>query len=151
MPMSSGAIKVKAMALFVAEGRMLVMDCFDKVKQKPFYRLLGGHIEFGERSEETLRREMAEEVGADVEVLALLDTIQNHFSYEGRQYHEIVFLHHAKFLDESFHRREDLRNLEVDFEELFKWVPVTEALQGDVPLFPAADYERFLSRIGAAV
>lgn len=149
--MSKGAIKVKAMALFIADGRMLVTDCFDKVKQKPFYRLLGGHIEFGERSEETLKREMLEEVGADIDVLALLGTVQNRFIYEGRHYHEIVFIHHAKFLNESFHRREDLRNLEVDFEELFKWVPVSEALNGDVPLFPAADYSRFLTVIGAAL
>jgi 8-oxo-dGTP pyrophosphatase MutT (NUDIX family) len=149
--MSKGTIKVKAMALFLADGRMLVTDCFDKVTQKPFYRMLGGHIEFGERSEETLKREMIEEVGADVEVLALLDIVQNHFFYEGRRYHEIVFIHHTKFLDENYNRREDLRNLEVDFEELFKWVPVTQALNGDIPLFPVADYERLLIKIGAAL
>lgn len=148
--MTKEVIKVKAMALFIADCRMLVTDCFDSVKQKPFYRLLGGHIEFGERSEETLEREMREELGADTEVLAQLDIIQNHFTYEGRRYHEIVFIHHARFLDESFNRRDELRNLETDFEEIFKWIPISEALNGETPLYPTADYPRFLSRIGDA-
>lgn len=146
--MASGVIKVKAMAFFHAEGRLLVSDGFDKVKQQSFYRLLGGHVEFGERSETALKREIVEELGADIEVLAQLDVIQNRFTYEGRQYHEIIFIHNARFLDESFNRRDDLRNLEADYDERFLWVPVAQALNGDIPLFPTADYRGFLARIG---
>ena len=147
--MAVGVIKVKTMALIHADGRLLVSDGFDQVKQRRFYRLLGGHVEFGERSETTLKREIMEELGADIEVLEQLDVIQNRFTYEGRQYHEIVFIHHGRFLDESFNRRDDLYNLEVDYDERFIWVPVPQALKGDIPLFPTADYHGFLTRIGA--
>jgi 8-oxo-dGTP pyrophosphatase MutT (NUDIX family) len=147
--MPKSRIKVKAMGLFVADGRMLVMDCFDRVKQKRFLRLLGGHVEFGEHAEETLRREMREELATDVEVLQRLDVVQNVFSFEGKDHHEIVFIHRARFLDEAFNRRDDLRNIEPDKDEPFLWLPFSEALNGPVPLYPDADYRHFLSLIGA--
>ena len=56
------------MGLFVSDGRPLVSPGFDPVSRKPHFRLLGGQVEFGERLEETLAREMREELGADVEV-----------------------------------------------------------------------------------
>ena len=145
--MSTGRIKVKAMAIFVAHGRMLVTPSFDFVKKQPHNRLLGGHVEFGERAEETLRREMREELGADIEVLARFEVIENIFTYEGRAYHEIVFIHHARFLDDAMTRREDLRNLEADNDEIFRWLPIEEVLDGGVPLYPAADYRRHLASI----
>jgi ADP-ribose pyrophosphatase YjhB (NUDIX family) len=146
--MSTGRIKVKAMAVFVAHGRMLVTPSFDSVKKKPYYRLLGGHVEFGERAEETLRREMQEELAADIEVLARLETVENIFQYEGRDHHEIVFIHHARFLDDAITRRNDLRNLEAKHDEIFRWFPVSDILDGDRPLYPAADYRRHLAVIG---
>jgi ADP-ribose pyrophosphatase YjhB (NUDIX family) len=144
--MTNAAIKVKAMAVFAAEGRTLLMPCFDSVKQKAFLRLLGGHMEFGETSGETLRREMLEELGAEVEILSQIGVVQHVFNFEGRRYHEIVFIHHARFLDEAFNRREDLYNLELP-EETFRWIPIAEALGGSVPLYPAADYARFFASI----
>jgi ADP-ribose pyrophosphatase YjhB (NUDIX family) len=145
--MSTGKIKVKAMAIYVAHGRMLVTPSYDSVKKQPYYRLLGGHVEFGERAEETLRREMLEELAADIEVLERLDVVENVFIYEGRDYHEIVFIHHARFLDDAITRRDDLRNLEADHEEIFRWLPVGDVIDGDIPLYPVADYRRYLASI----
>ena len=147
--MSTGRIKVKAMAIFIAHGRMLVTPSYDSVKKQPYNRLLGGHVEFGERADETLRREMQEELAADIEVLDRLEVVENVFTYEGRDYHEIVFIHHARFLDDAVTRRQDLRNLEADHEEIFRWLPVEDVLGGDVPLYPAADYRRHVTGITA--
>jgi ADP-ribose pyrophosphatase YjhB (NUDIX family) len=147
--MAGPKIKVKSMGVFVSDGRMLVMTCFDSVKQKAFFRLLGGHVEFGEDSRTTLRREMQEELATEVEVTDLLDVIQNVFTFEGRPHHEVIFVHRARFLDDSYNRREDLRNIEIDKDEPFVWVPIDEALRGPVPLYPATDYERLLAMIGA--
>ena len=145
--MSTGRIKVKAMAIFIAHGRMLVTPGYDSVKQKSYNRLLGGHIEFGELAAETLRREMQEELAAEIEVLEHLETVENIFQYEGRDYHEIAFIHHARFLDDAITHREDLRNLEVDFEEIFRWLPIGNVLDGDRPLYPAADYRQHVAGI----
>jgi ADP-ribose pyrophosphatase YjhB (NUDIX family) len=147
--MGSPKIKVKSMGIFVSDGRMLVMTCFDSIKQKAFFRLLGGHVEFGEDSRTTLRREMQEELAAEVDVSDLLDVIQNVFTFEGRPHHEVIFVHRARFLDDSYNRREDLRNIEADKDEPFIWVPIEETLKGPVPLYPTTDYARLLAMIGA--
>lgn len=145
--MSTRKIKAKAMAVFVAHGRMLVTPGFDSVKNKRYYRLPGGHIEFGERAAETLCREMQEELAADIEVVAKLEIVENIFNYEGCEYHEIIFIHHARFLDDAMTLREDLRNLESDYEEIFRWIPIEVVLGGDRPLYPMADYKLHLATI----
>jgi hypothetical protein len=84
--------QVKTMGLFVSEGRPLASPGFDDVSQKPHFRPLGGQVEFGERSEGTLAREMREELGADVEVGELLEVVQNVYVFIRRQKHEIAFI-----------------------------------------------------------
>ena len=143
------AIKLKARGLFVADGRLLVTPSFDSVKRKPHFRLPGGQIEFGERSAMTLAREMREEFGAEVEVLDLLDIVQNVFYFEGRQRHEIVFIHRTRFIDTAFLRRSELPNIEPGSNEISKWLPVAEVVTGHVPLFPLSNYERWLNPAGA--
>jgi len=146
--MAKCKIKAKAMGIFAHEGRMLVMDCFDEIKAKAYYRLLGGHIEFGERSDETLRREMMEELAAEVEVYEQLEVAQAIFTFQDRPHHEIVVIHRAAFADPSFNTREDLRNIEPDKDEPFIWVPIAELLDGPTPLYPMTDYSRLLDQIG---
>jgi len=42
-----------------------------------YYRPLGGAIEFGERGEETVRREFCEEIAADLTDVRYLGTLEN--------------------------------------------------------------------------
>jgi ADP-ribose pyrophosphatase YjhB (NUDIX family) len=55
-----------------------------------FWILPGGRAEFGESAEETLKREMREEIGVDVEVVRLLWFVENFFKYTEKNYHEIT-------------------------------------------------------------
>jgi 8-oxo-dGTP pyrophosphatase MutT (NUDIX family) len=145
------SIKVKAMALFVSDGRLLVTPGFDSVKRQPYFRLLGGGVEFGERCEETLVRELMEELGAKIEVLDRMDVVQNCFDFEGRGHHEIAFIHRARFTDDDFLRRDLLPNIEPHNDEVSKWLPIAEVLNGPAPLFPSAGYPRLLKQAGASV
>lgn len=54
-----------------------------------FWSLPGGRVEFGEAAEQTLRREMREELDVDVEVVRLLWLVENFFVYDGKNYHEL--------------------------------------------------------------
>ena len=143
--MKRSAIKIKAMGLFVADGRVLATPGYDSPGQLSYFRLLGGNVEFGERSDQTLAREMLEELAAEVEVLELLEVVQDVFDFEGKPCHEIAFVHNARFVDEAFHRRETLTNIEPHNGEVSRWIPIAEALYGPLPLFPAANYRRWLT------
>ncbi|SDR55073.1 NUDIX domain-containing protein [Paraburkholderia fungorum] len=60
-----------------------------QVEGQDFWCLPGGRVEPGERAEQTVIREMREEVGADIDVGKMLWTVENFFSHESRQHHEI--------------------------------------------------------------
>lgn len=81
--------------LFRNGDRILAAEGFDSVKQIQFYRPLGGGVEFGEHSRDALAREIKEELNAEIEDAQLLGVIENIFTHEGRQGHEVVFVYDA--------------------------------------------------------
>ncbi len=54
-----------------------------------FFFLPGGRAELQESAAQTLRREMQEEVQADVTVERLLWVVENFFEHEGKTFHEL--------------------------------------------------------------
>ena len=61
-----------------------------------YHRLIGGSVEFGETHKEAVRREVHEELGAAVEDLELLATVENIFHIDAVLGHEIVFLYSGR-------------------------------------------------------
>jgi ADP-ribose pyrophosphatase YjhB (NUDIX family) len=115
----SSDIRVLAIAVFREGDRVLVARGVDPASGEPFYRPLGGGVEFGERAAAALRREIAEELGATIEEPHLLGVLENLFGYAGRPRHEVVFVFDARFSDPAWYLREEL--------------PVTEAGTGWEP------------------
>lgn len=140
-------LKAKSMGIFVSNGRVLAEPGLDSANGNRYLRLLGGHVEFGERSDETLKREMMEELGTDIEVVALMDVIENIFTYEGETCHEIDFLYHATFKDRTFYDREEIPNIEPHKNDVSHWTPIADVLEGRVTLYPPADYARIFGEI----
>jgi ADP-ribose pyrophosphatase YjhB (NUDIX family) len=148
--MSTPIIKVKAMGLFVSpDGRFLASSHVDSVKQQPFLRLLGGHVEFGELSADALRREIQEEIAADCQIGPLLEAVENVFVYEGRPGHEVVFLYAAFFTDRGFYAREEIPVIEGDSVTTAIWTPCADVVEGRVFLYPTTDYARHFARLQA--
>ncbi|MBM3152021.1 MAG: NUDIX hydrolase [Chloroflexi bacterium] len=127
-----------AICVFRHGGRILAGEGFDRNKGALFYRPLGGTIEFGERSEDTVRRELHEEIGAEVTDLRLLATLENIFEYEGQPGHEIVQVYDGRFVDESLYERESIQGYEVNIDEPFKavWKRLEDFGPGKPPLYP---------------
>jgi len=102
--------KIRPTSLLIVrnEGKLFVYRAKDSVKNEEFYRLLGGGIEFGEKAEEALRREIKEEIGAELEKIKFLRVIENIFMFEGARGHEIVFIFEAKFKDKEFYKKNNL-------------------------------------------
>jgi 8-oxo-dGTP pyrophosphatase MutT (NUDIX family) len=96
-------IRPQALALIRRGGRILVEQGRDEVEDETFFRLLGGTIEFGEKGADTVRRELLEELHAEIDVGDLIATVENVFTYEGEPAHEIALVYESSFRDERFY------------------------------------------------
>ena len=63
--------------------------------------LVGGRVEIGESSEQTIRREIMEEMGKEIEIIEYLSTIENFFDADDMPYHEIMFVYRVDFKGEG--------------------------------------------------
>jgi 8-oxo-dGTP pyrophosphatase MutT (NUDIX family) len=100
-------IRIQALALVRQDDRILVEQGRDEVKDETFFRLLGGTVEFGETGAETLRRELREELGAEVDVGGLVATSENLFTYGGQAAHEICLVYEVTLRDERLYARDE--------------------------------------------
>jgi ADP-ribose pyrophosphatase YjhB (NUDIX family) len=150
--MTQRIIKVKAMGLFVsADRRFLASPGFDSVKGQSYLRLLGGHVEFGERSGEALVREIEEEIAAECRITALLEVVENSFTHEGEPGQEVVFIYAAQFADPSFYTRETIPMHEGDREKIAVWTPIADLLEARVFVYPPADYAAHFARLAVSI
>lgn len=62
--MADKTIRNISICVFRKNDSILVFEGYDDVKEDYFYRPIGGGIEYGERSFDTLKREVYEEIGA---------------------------------------------------------------------------------------
>jgi ADP-ribose pyrophosphatase YjhB (NUDIX family) len=90
-------IRPQALALIRRGGRILVEQGRDEVEDETLFRLLGGTIEFGEKGADTVRRELLEELHAEIDVGDLIATVENVFTYEGEPAHEIALVYESSF------------------------------------------------------
>ena len=130
-------IRPLALCLFRRDdGAILVAPGYDPVKQQRFYRPIGGEIEFGERAEDAVRREVREELGAEIDDPRLLAVFENLFVFLGQPGHELVWLFEARFRDPSFYARDVLEADEGGSKFEVRWVPLDVFVKGEVPLYP---------------
>jgi len=136
IPMLSGRIRPLAICVFRRGDRILVAEGYDPVKRTTFYRPLGGAIEFGERAEQSLARELREELDAEITQLKYLATLENIFTYNGQRGHEIVLVFDGAFVDRSIYER-DLVGHEDDGSTFRAvWKSLGEFGMGQAILFP---------------
>jgi 8-oxo-dGTP pyrophosphatase MutT (NUDIX family) len=138
--MKKNKIRPLAICVFWHDGRILAAKGYDKVKKQIFYRPLGGAIEFGESSAETIARELKEEINARVKGLSYLGTLENIFTFNGDDGHEIVMIYNGTFVDKSLYKRDSIEGHEDnDDSPLFTayWMKLDDFRGKDAPrLYP---------------
>lgn len=90
-------LNIRAAGMFVHNNKVLV----HKDNRKSHCCLPGGRIEIGENSEETIKREIKEELGKEIEIIDYIATIENFFEMEGKKYHEFYFLYKVEFANDE--------------------------------------------------
>lgn len=90
-------LNIRAAGVIIHNNKVLT----HKDVNKDHYAIPGGRIEIGENSELTLKREMQEELGKEIEIKDYMATIENFFEMDGKKYHEFYFLYKAEFTNEE--------------------------------------------------
>lgn len=101
---------------------------FDDVKNETFMRPLGGAVEFGELVLDALRREIREEINAEIIEPVQLGVLENVFTYRGDPGHEIVFVFDAKFANAQLYSRTSLPVREPVWNGPARWIDLSDPL-----------------------
>ena len=99
------------------------------------YALIGGRVEIGENSADTVKREIKEELGKDVEITGYISTIENFFEIKSSKYHEIMFVHKIEFTNEEDKNIEyTMKNIEGKDYLKYEWIDLDKI--DEYPLAP---------------
>ncbi|MFD1032520.1 NUDIX hydrolase [Metaplanococcus flavidus] len=102
-----------------------------------YYRPIGGTIELGEKSSETLQREFYEELAADIEVRRYITCLENIYEIEGKIGHEITQIYEVGFKDSALYQRDSFQVVEGDRITYAKWMDLNDLFDGKKVLYPA--------------
>lgn len=133
-------IRPKAICIIRDGPRMLLEYTKWPTENDIFYVPLGGEIKYGEYGEYTVRREIKEEIKADIENIRYVGSIENIFEVEDDIGHEIVLVYEANFVDKSFYEKDVIEGLETEIDPplamVVYWKTIAEIEQEGVPLYP---------------
>lgn len=132
---SKSRIRVVALAV-IRDGPRLLVRRYTAPTGDRYYRPLGGAVEFWERTAQAVKREIQEEIEAEITEVHHLTTVENIFERDGERAHQIEFLYEAQFVDRSLYGAHQIVGMESSGKPIEAvWVDVTKPLDG--PLYPA--------------
>ena len=116
-------LNIRASAIIIHNGKFLA----HRNVNSDHYALIGGRVQIGEDSATTVKREILEEMGKEIEIIGYVSTIENFFELNGNKYHEIMFVHRAEFVDEEDKKIEDtIKNIEGHDYLQYEWIDINK-------------------------
>jgi 8-oxo-dGTP pyrophosphatase MutT (NUDIX family) len=134
--MKKNKIRALAICIFRNGDKILVFEGYDPKKDQTFYRPLGGGIKFGERSDETVCREIKEELGEEVTNLCYLGTLENIFVFNGIPGHEIVQVYDGRLVNSKMYEQAEMSGAEADGDQFKALWKRLEEFNLQTPLYP---------------
>ena len=124
-------LNVRAAGVMIHNGKILV----HRNVNSDHYVLIGGRVEIGESSDNTIKREIKEELGKDIEITGYISTIENFFEMKGSKYHEIMFVYKIEFINEEDKKIEyTMKNIEGKDYLQYEWIELDRI--DEYPLLP---------------
>ncbi len=139
---------IKALGLIINDiDEILVAEDFDSVKLDYYYRPIGGTVEFGENSVDTLVREFDEELQAELAEISLATVIENIFTCNGEPGHEIVFLYNCRLVDPKFYQQKEFAIVESNnVNYTARWLALSDCYSDKYRLVPERMIEYLKTR-----
>lgn len=124
-------LNIRACAIIIHDNKLLVHNNVNE----SHVALVGGRVKIGESSEQTLKREIMEEMGKEIEIIEYVSTIENFFEADDMPYHEIMFVYRVDFKNEEDKKIiETIHNVEGEDELRYDWIDLDKI--DEYPLKP---------------
>lgn len=136
MPEKTPVDWVKALCIVKQGTKLLVSRDYDSVKKHYYFRPLGGSVDYLELSEDTVRREFMEELGVTLTNIKYLGTIENIFTMNGTDYHEIDFIYEGDIKEKEIYGKSEIEFIEGGKKSLAMWVEYNEFINRNLVLVP---------------
>ena len=135
-------IRPIAISIIRKNDKILVYERQDDITKENFYRLIGGCVEFEEKSDVALKREFMEEISVELKDLKLLSTFESIFTFNDISMHEIVFLYESKFKLKNLYNQEQFVGIEGERKFTAVWKKTSDFIDKKDILYPetAADF-----------
>ena len=127
--------RVNALGIVVKGDSILLEEQHSK-RDGYSYRPIGGTIEFGEKSDETLVREFSEELGVEVIVKKYISCIENIFKIDQGIGHEITQLYLVDLQNKDLYQKEKFTVTEGDKITCAKWISLEDVYSGEKVVYP---------------
>lgn len=133
-------IRFVALGAVRREDDILVFQGESPETGEPYYRLLGGGVEFGEHSREAVAREFAEELGVEFADPTLVGTFERVFTYDGEAAHEVWRVYEGYIEEDWPYDRESFTFFEPesDIELLARWMSIERLRDDDTTFYAPA-------------
>ncbi|TFB23880.1 NUDIX domain-containing protein [Filobacillus milosensis] len=130
--------KAKSLGIILKDEYVLLEQNYGKHSKGIgyYYRPIGGTIEFGEMSDDTLKREFLEEIDAEIVVEEYITCLENTFEIDKKLGHEIIQLYIASFKDENLYDKKQFKVTDVNKNTIAQWIPLSEIKNERTILFP---------------
>jgi len=130
-------IKAKVLCIFRHQDQVLLSYGYDPSKGETYLRPIGGSIEFGETSAQAIEREVLEEINQQITKPKLLAVLENLFTFDGQQGHEIVFVYDAEFIDSVLYTEIEIHGCETSgLSYIAQWLSREQIELNQYPVYP---------------
>ncbi len=134
-PCEDGVFSYRVSGVLIRDGKILLQHVIDD----PGYAFPGGHVNFGEVSQDALIREFKEEISAEIKPVRLLWGGENFFTWGEKLCHQVCLYYLVRLCDDHqipiegrFRAQDDLRGEQINLE--FCWFPFSSL--ENVDLYP---------------
>ena len=134
---SKPIIQCVSIGLVSNASNILTYQVIDKISHNSFFRLFGGHIEFGESAVDALKREFKEEINEDIMNINSLGVFENIFFYNGKDQHEFVSLFSCDFVNKEVYNKKEIIGHEGPHRTLnASWISIDQFKSNKKILYP---------------